>query len=141
MRAEESAPLLSQEQKNVSYNPGELMKTFWAYIMSNKSRRLYVGMTSTLIKRVFQHKNKLYPDSFTARYEFDTLVWYEEHSDFVSARTREVEIKGWRRQKKMKLILAENPDWTDLSREWEGDPAWKLEPEAHWRIKRRTPQR
>jgi len=44
------------------------MKTFWVYMMSNKSRRLYVGMTSNLIKRVFQHKNKLYPDSFTARY-------------------------------------------------------------------------
>ena len=50
---------------------GEVMKTFWVYIMSNKSRRLYVGMTSTLVKRVFQHKNKLYPESFTARYQFD----------------------------------------------------------------------
>ncbi len=114
------------------------MKTFWVYIMSNKSRRLYVGMTSALIKRVFQHKNKLYPDSFTARYEFDTLVWYEEHAGFASARTREIEIKGWRREKKLKLILAENPDWADLSLEWQEDPSWKLEPEARPRLKRRS---
>jgi putative endonuclease len=116
------------------------MKTFWVYIMSNKSRRLYVGFTSSLIKRVFQHKNKLYPDSFTARYEFDTLVWYEVHTGFTSARRREVEIKGWRREKKLKLALADNPDWADLSREWQEDPGWKLEPEARPRLKRRVPK-
>ena len=116
------------------------MKTFWVYIMSDKSRRLYTGLTSILIKRVFQHKNKLYPDSFTARYHFDMLVWYEEQLDFISARMREVEIKGWRREKKLKLILAENPDWADLSLEWQEDPGWKLEPETRPRIKRRVPK-
>jgi putative endonuclease len=116
------------------------MKTFWVYIMSDKSRRLYTGLTSNLPKRAFQHKNKLYPDSFTARYQFDMLVWYEEHSGFISARMREIEIKGWRREKKLKLILAENPDWIDLSLEWQEDPGWKLEPEARPRIKRRVPK-
>jgi putative endonuclease len=53
------------------------MKTYWTYIMSNKSHRLYVGFTSNLPYRVFPHQNKLYPDSFTARYEFYMLVWYE----------------------------------------------------------------
>ena len=50
---------------------------------------------------------------------------------------REVEIKGWRRDKKLKLILAENPDWIDLSQEWQEDPGWKLEPDARQRIKPR----
>ena len=116
------------------------MKTYWVYIMSNKSRRLYVGFTSKLPWRVFQHKNKLYPDSFTAQYEFYMLVWCEPFGSPISARMREVEIKGWRKEKKLKLILAQNPDWADLSREWEEDPGWKLEPEARPRIKRRNPK-
>jgi putative endonuclease len=116
------------------------MKTYWVYIMSNKSRRLYVGFSSKLPYRVFQHKNKFYPDSFTARYGFYMLVWCEPFGNVIRARMREVEIKGWRRAKKLKLILAENPDWADLSREWEEDPGWKLEPEARPRIKRRTPK-
>lgn len=122
------------------YNLGGLMKTYWVYIMSNKSRRLYVGFTSKLPYRVFQHKNKLYPDSFTARYEFYMLVWCEPFGNVIHARMREVELKGWRRAKKLKLILAQNPDWADLSSEWEEDPGWKLEPEARPRIKRKVPK-
>jgi hypothetical protein len=70
VRPEESAPLLSR----ASAISSERMKTYWVYIISNKSRRLYVGFSSKLPYRIFQHKNKLYPDSFTAQYEFDTLV-------------------------------------------------------------------
>jgi putative endonuclease len=98
------------------------MKTYWVYIVSNKSSRVYVGFTRKLPYRVFQHKNKLYPDSFTAQYEFDMLVWCELFGNVIRARMREVEIKGWRRAKKLKLILAENADWADLSREWQDDP-------------------
>lgn len=94
------------------------MKRYWAYIMSNKSRRLYVGFTTDLYARVIKHKEKLYPGSFTARYNFDTLVWYEEYSQVISARMREVEIKGWRREKKLALILAEN--LTGLTSAWNG---------------------
>jgi putative endonuclease len=108
--------------------------------MSNKLRRLYVGFTSKLPWRVFQHKNKLYPDSFTAQYEFYMLIWCEPFGSSISARMREVEIKGWRREKKLKLVIAENPDWADLSREREEDPGWKLEPDALIRLKRRTPK-
>ena len=111
------------------------MKQFWVYMMSNKSRRLYTGFSSDLVARVIQHKLKLYPDSFTARYCFDMLVWYEECSGFMSARKLEVKIKGWRREKKLALIMADNPDWTDLSLEWREDPGWKLEPEACLRLK------
>lgn len=113
------------------------MKQFWVYIISNKSRRLYAGLTSDLASRIVEHKLKLYPDSFTARYCYDTLVWYEEQVDFFSARVREVEIKGWRREKKLALVLAENPDWADLSLEWQEDSGWKLESEARPRIKRK----
>ena len=104
------------------------MKTYWTYIMSNKSRRLYVGFTSNLPYRVFQHQNKLYPDSFTARYEFYMLVWYEPFESVIRAKMREVELKGWRRAKKLKLILAQNPDWADLSREWKKIQAGSLNP-------------
>ena len=116
------------------------MKRYWAYIMSNKARKLYVGFTSDLAARVIKHKLKLYPTSFTARYCFDMLVWYEEYSQVVSARMREVELKGWRRQKKLDLILAENPDWADLSLEWQDDPGWKLELDARRRMKRKPPE-
>lgn len=100
------------------------MKQYFVYIMSNKARRLYVGITSKLWKRVFQHKNKLLP-GFTSRYNFDMLVYYEEFFHVVSAIGREKEIKAWRREKKLKLILSENPDWADLSLEWEENPSWK----------------
>jgi len=56
----------------------------------------------------------------------------------MSARKREIEIKGWRREKKLALILAENPDWADLSLEWQESQGWKLEPEARPRLKRNT---
>ena len=79
------------------------MKQYFVYIMSNKSRRLYVGITSRFYKRVFQHKYKLLP-GFTSRYSFDMLVHYEEFSQVASAITREKEIKGGRREKKLKLI-------------------------------------
>jgi len=106
--------------------------------MSNKSRRLYTGFSSDLGARVIEHKEKLYPYSFTARYQFDMLVWYEEFSQVIRARMRELEIKGWRREKKLKLILAENPDCSDLSQEWQENAGWKLEPGAQMRIKRRS---
>jgi len=114
------------------------MKRYFVYIMSNKSRRLYVGITSKLFKRVFQHRYKLLP-GFTSRYTFDMLVYYEEFSQVASAITREKEIKGWRREKKLKLILAENPDWQDLSLEWEEDPSWKaIQEELRPRLKRKV---
>jgi len=117
------------------------MKQYFVYFMSNKSRRLYVGITSKLYKRVFQHKNKVLP-GFTARYNFDMLVYYEEFSQVASALTREKEIKGWRREKKLKLILAENPDWADLSLEWEEDPAWQAISKTELRriLKRNLPE-
>ena len=113
------------------------MCRYWAYIMSNKSRRLYTGFTDDMCRRSFEHKYKIFPNSFTAQYVYDMLVFYEEYSHFSTAKTREKEIEGWHREKKLKLILAENPDWADLSAEWQEDPGWNLLPDARPRIKRR----
>jgi putative endonuclease len=67
------------------------------------------------------------------------LVLYEEYSSVISAKMREKEIKGWRREKKLKLILAANPDWADPSLEWQ-DPRWNLVPGASARPKRGAPK-
>src|SRR5579883_3258740 len=83
----------------------DMAKTYFVYLMSNKSRRLYVGITSELVARVIKHKNKHYESSFTARYNFDMLVYFEPFSDPNEAIHREKEIKGWRREKKLRLIL------------------------------------
>jgi putative endonuclease len=91
------------------------VKSYWCYIMSNKSRRLYTGFTDNIVSRTVEHKGKLFPNSFTAQYAFDMLVYYEKHTSVIQARMREREIKGWRREKKLKLILSQNPDWADLS--------------------------
>ena len=99
------------------------MKTYFVYVISNKSRRLYIGITSKLEKRVLEHKNKML-DGFTSRYSFDMLVHYEQFSNVHSAIAREKELKGWRRDKKLALIFAENPDWADRSLEWKQDPSW-----------------
>jgi len=108
-------------------------KTYFVYVMSNKSRRLYVGITSELPLRVWQHKNKWYEGSFTARYRFDMLVYFEAFSHPSEAITWEKEIKGWRREKKLRLILAVNPDWADLSEEPVEDEYWKAMPEEKLR--------
>ena len=115
------------------------MKTFFVYIMSNKSRRIYVGSSSELQRRVFQHKSKWF-ERFTSRYKFDMLVYIEPHSDPNEAVARERQIKGWRREKKLRLILSANPDWADLSAEWEEDESWKSIPEAKARpvLRRRS---
>ena len=74
---------------------------------------LYTGVTSGLIKRVYEHKNKL-ADGFTKKYNVNKLVYYEIFGDIMSAIEREKQIKGWVRKKKIALIEKENPEWKDL---------------------------
>jgi predicted GIY-YIG superfamily endonuclease len=82
--------------------------------MANKRNgTLYTGVTSDLIKRVYQHKNGLTP-GFTHRYECHLLVYYEMHEDMINAITREKQIKGGSRKKKIFLIESMNPSWIDL---------------------------
>ena len=93
------------------------MVQYFVYILSNKSRMLYVGVTNNLERRIFEHKTKLIP-GYTKHYGLAQLVYYESTSDINSAIFREKEIKGWVRRKKVALINSFNPDWNDLSVEW-----------------------
>jgi putative endonuclease len=94
----------------------------YVYIVSNKSHRLYTGSTTNLMDRARQHRDKTYPNSFTARYRFDRLVYFEVLPDIGAARRRERQLKGWNRAKKVALIQAKNPNWLDLSLAWNDDP-------------------
>lgn len=90
------------------------MKTMYVYIMTNrKYGTLYIGVTSDLVKRVWQHKNKIYK-GFTARYNLDMLVYYEIFADEEHAITREKRMKRLRRMDKIGLIEKMNPTWEDL---------------------------
>ena len=84
------------------------------YILaSDRNGTLYVGVTSDLIKLVWEHKNDLVP-GFTKRYSVHELVWYDLHDSMESAIAREKAIKEWKRQWKLELIERENPEWKDL---------------------------
>ena len=87
----------------------------YVYILSNKSHTLYVGSTTDLVRRVNEHRNKKYVTSFTARYHFDRLVYYEVTPDHPAALARELAMKAWRRARKVELIQRENPNWLDLT--------------------------
>jgi len=92
------------------------MKQYYIYIMTNKSKTLYIGVTDNLERRVYEHKNKLI-EGFTKKYNITKLVYYEMTNDVLSAIEREKQIKGWLRRKKIALIEAVNPKWADLSEE------------------------
>lgn len=92
------------------------MTRYYIYIMSNASRILYVGVTSDLARRVYEHKQKDVP-GFTARYNVTRLVYFEETANPLAAIAREKEIKGWKRARKIALIESANPKWKDLSAE------------------------
>jgi putative endonuclease len=85
--------------------------------MTNRTGTLYVGVTNDLQRRVWEHRNRLFP-GFTSRYAIDRLVYAEETSDVTAAIQREKEIKRWRRNKKEALIESTNPGWRDLSLDW-----------------------
>ena len=88
-------------------------KAFFVYRLASDVRgTLYIGVTSNLMKRVWEHKTKAVP-GFTARYGVDRLVWFEPHENAQSAIRREKQIKEWRRDWKMNLIERDNPHWTD----------------------------
>ena len=91
---------------------------YYVYIMTNKMKTvLYTGITNDLRRRVYEHKNNLDKNSFTARYKMSVLVYYETTTDVKSAIHREKQIKNLLRKKKVELINAFNPEWKDLSEE------------------------
>jgi len=90
----------------------------YTYILSNDTHRLYVGATDNLPRRVYEHKNRFFPNAFTARYIYDRLVYFEVFASVDEAFARERQIKGWKRIRKVALIQSVNPRWHDLSMSW-----------------------
>ncbi|MEZ4792729.1 MAG: GIY-YIG nuclease family protein [Gelidibacter sp.] len=98
------------------------MKHWYVYIMANKpSGVIYIGVTDNIVERVREHKNKIYPKSFTARYNCDKLVYFEEFENGEDASIRERQFKKWKRDWKIKLTEEMNPSWSDLSTNWNLD--------------------
>ena len=92
-------------------------KLFAVYIMaSQRNGTLYIGVTSNLPKRVWEHRDGVV-EGFTKQYGVKTLVWYEVHDNADSAISREKQLKKWNRDWKINLIQLKNPDWRDLSHE------------------------
>jgi putative endonuclease len=89
-------------------------RQYYVYIMASERQTFYTGLTSNLVSRVWQHKNKLVP-GFTAKYDCTKLVYYEVTNDVWEAIGREKQIKGWVRRKKVALIRSINPAFDDLS--------------------------
>jgi putative endonuclease len=93
------------------------MKQSYVYILaSRKNGTLYVGVTSDLIKRIYEHKQNII-NGFTKKYSVHTLVYYEIHDDVREAITREKQIKKWNRSWNLRLIEEKNPEWRDLYNE------------------------
>jgi putative endonuclease len=89
--------------------------SYYVYILASKPNgTLYVGVTSDLVKRVWEHKNNKYPESFTSKYKIKSLVYYEISEDIASAILREKQLKAGNRQTKLTLITNFNPNWKDL---------------------------
>ena len=89
--------------------------TYYVYILSNVTNyTIYIGVTNDLIRRVYEHKNDLAPESFTSRYGVHKLVYFEQTTDVKAALEREKQLKGWRRSKKNALVETMNPGWKDF---------------------------
>jgi putative endonuclease len=93
-------------------------KQYYVYILTNKNNNvLYIGVTNNLIRRIYEHKNKLV-DGFTKKYNLTKLVYYEVTNNAGSAIQREKQLKNWHRQWKINVINEFNPTWKDLSDEF-----------------------
>ena len=93
------------------------MKEYFVYILTNKSRTLYTGVTGDLEHRVYEHKHGK-GSTFTSKYKINQLVYFESFPYILDAIAREKQIKGWLREKKIALIDSMNPGWEDLSAGW-----------------------
>jgi putative endonuclease len=90
------------------------MSTYFVYILSNDARMLYIGVTNDLRRRIHEHKHRLHP-GYAAEHGIDRLVYFEHTSDVRSAISREKQLKGWKRIRKLELVRSSNPGWMDLS--------------------------
>src|SRR5215203_5369921 len=94
-------------------------RRYFVYILSSVTNRLYIGITNDLERRVVQRKRREL-EGFTSRYGIDQLVYYEETDDVYAAISREKQLKGWMRIRKIQLVQDMNPDWHDLAADWSG---------------------
>ena len=95
------------------------MNSYYVYILTNKTNSvIYIGITNNLLRRLYEHKNKLL-DGFTKKYNVNKLVYFEQTSDINEAIKREKILKKWNREWKIELIKKQNPEFKDLSSEWE----------------------
>ena len=87
---------------------------YYVYMMTNTYHNvLYTGVTNDLLRRVYEHRNHLLKDSFTAKYKIDKLVYFETTGDIRAAIEREKQIKSWNRARKNALVESQNPTWID----------------------------
>ena len=110
------------------YSAGRMQrdKKAYVYILTNRSKTLYVGVTSNLERRIWEHKNHAFA-GFTERYRIERLVWFEQYTFVRTAIAREKELKGWTRARKMALVVEKNPTWRDLAEDW-GKPLEPITP-------------
>ncbi len=106
--------IASEAKQSLSFDPADMGNQYYIYIMTNKLNRvLYTGVTNDLKRRCFEHREK-FVKGFTSRYNVNKLVYYEIFEDPENAITREKQIKGGSRAKKIELVKKLNPDWKDL---------------------------
>jgi len=92
-------------------------KIYYVYILASQRRVLYIGITSNIEQRVFQHKTHAFA-GFTAKFNVTNLVYLERYGTVLTAIRREKDLKAWRREEKIQLIESANPKWRDLSYGW-----------------------
>jgi putative endonuclease len=96
----------------------KVLRQYYIYILTNRNNNvLYVGVTNNLVRRIYEHKNKLI-EGFSKRYKLTKLVYYETTESIESAIEREKQLKNWHRDWKINLINQFNPEWKDLSNEF-----------------------
>ena len=88
---------------------------YYVYILSNHlNTAIYTGVTRDLVRRVYEHKHHMDPNSYTAKYSIHKLVYFESNCDVNAAIEREKQIKSWNRKRKNKLVESKNPSWAEL---------------------------
>ena len=88
---------------------------YYVYILANSTNTtVYTGVTNDLRRRVYEHKQNVDPQSFTAKYDVHKLVYFEDTPDVRAAIEREKQIKSWNRKRKNELVCSQNPEWNDL---------------------------
>jgi putative endonuclease len=90
----------------------------YTYILASSFKRLYIGITTNLERRIAEHKQAKDPTTHTARYTINQLVYFEQFTSIPAAINREKQLKGWLRIRKLELIISTNPTWLDLSASW-----------------------